>query len=430
MKKSLLKWAVLLLLLLPAKGLIAQESAPSLSHALSKEQKTWRDLHYFSIDSTFTKAVEPEEGAARLEALKALYNDQASWQARRNQLEVGIREALLLPENTAGMPLPQSLRTKTIERKEGYTIENLALEILPGVWVTGNLYRPTQIDSSAKWPAILSAQGHGRLEPSASAARFEPSGQVRCALLAKMGAVVYHYDMFGSGESGLHFGHEAHRTGMAQAIQTFSSMRIIDYLVSLPYVDPMRIGMTGASGGGTQTFLATAVDPRIAVAVPVVQVSCFFPGGCPCESGRPIHLMCQPASNNAEITAMAAPRPLLVVSDGGDWTRTVDQVEYPFIKRTYSFYGKEALVENVHLSDEKHDYGPSKQVAMFNFMAKHLGVDASSVKKENDEYDFSSVQPIDWEELLVFPAKKLPQGHVTSIAQIYAEMMKMNSKKR
>lgn len=411
MKISVLKMAALSLFVWVAGQAVAQEKSRSFA-----------DLHYFSIDTNFVKPIEPEEGAARLEALKTLYADQASWLTRRGMLEAGIREALLLPDNTKALPLPQSRCSQTIERKEGYTIENLALEVLPGVWVMGNLYRPTEVSAAKKLPAILSAQGHGRLEPSESAARFEQSGQVRSAILAKMGAVVYNYDMFGSGESGLHFGYEVHRTGMAQAIQTLTSMRIIDYLQSLPYVDSSRIAMTGCSGGGTQTFLATAVDSRIAVSVPVVQVSCFFPGGCPCESGRPIHLMCDPISNNAEITAMAAPRPLLVVSDGGDWTRTVDQVEFPFIQRIYSFYGKEGLTENVHLPDENHDFGPNKQIAMFDFMVKHLGLDPSSVKDARAAYAFDAIQPVTWEKLLVFPEGKLPLGHITSIAQIYESM--------
>lgn len=375
------------------------------------------NLEYFTKDTTFRKPVEPEMGAAELEKLSILYNNRSSWENRKNCIKNGIRKALLLPDKKNQPEVPKSLFMGKI-LKNGYTVENVAIEVIPGLWATGNLYRPMS-PTSTKRPAILSAQGHGKAEPSERNARFGISSQIMCASLAKMGAVVYNYDMFGIGESGLHAGYEIHRTGLSQSIQTLTSMRVIDFLISLPEVNENAIGMTGASGGGTQTFLATAIDPRISVSVPVVQVSCFFPGGCPCESGRPIHLMCDPISNNAEITALAAPRPLLVVSDGGDWTRTVDKVEYPFIKKIYSFYQKENLVENVHLLNEKHDYGPSKRDAMYGFMGKHLGLNTEVMKNKQGKYDESLIEPIEWERLLVFPDKKLPEGYLNSAEKIY-----------
>jgi dienelactone hydrolase len=369
-------------------------------------------------DTVYATPVEPEEGAARLQALLQEYTDLTSWEQRRKCLREGLLTAMELnpmPEKTPITPLYGG-HTELAS----CTVDNVAFESVPGVWVTGNLYRPTH--KTGACPAILLAHGHGKAEPLESCPRFSESTQRLAASLASMGAVVFAYDMFAFGESAYHAGVKAHRTSLAQTVQTWNSIRIIDFLASLDGVDAQRIGMTGASGGGTQTFLAAAIDERIRVCVPVVQVSCFFPGGCPCESGRPLHRQCGVLSNNAEIAALAAPRDQLIISDGKDWTRTVDKVEFPYVRTVYGFYGSEDKVENAHFPDEGHDYGFNKRCAAYRFFASKMGLDLTKITDGNGEIDESKYEPLSADRLAVFPDKKLPEGAIHSPEEIYVAL--------
>lgn len=310
----------------------------------------------------------PGQGKLFMDQERKKYTTAAAWNKRADEIRKHILHAEELDNFPAKCPLNPIISKP--RKYDGYQVQNVAFESLPGVYVTGSLYMPEQ--ANGKLPAVLTAEGHW--SDPADYGRYRPEAQKRFATLARMGAMVFSYDAVGYGQLA-DFGW-VHEHPKALKQQTWNSIRAVDFLISMG-ADPKRIGMTGASGGGTQTILLTAVDKRIAVSVPVVMVSSYFFGGCICESGMPIHKGPGFQTNNVEIAALAAPRPMLLISDGKDWTKTNPDVEYPYCKYVYNLLGKPDLVENVHLPDEGHDYGDNKRLAMYKFMAKHLGLDLS-----------------------------------------------------
>lgn len=332
-----------------------------------------------------------DQGAQALKTFAATYHDRATWETRASLIRKGIREGMKLPDKPNFAPL-QPIR-HSLRKMNGYTVENVAFESLPGFFVTGNLYRP--INPGGKTAGILCPHGHAANQD----ARFLEQAQQRCATLARMGATVFVYDMLGYGDSR----QCDHKVPEALTLQMLNSIRALDFLTTLPDVDIARIGVSGESGGGTQTFLLTALDPRISVSVPVVMVSAHFFGGCVCESGMPIHKRPTHQTSNVEIAALAAPRPMLLVSDGKDWTKNTPAVEFPYVQNIYGYYGAESQVENVHLPTEGHDYGPSKRAAAYRFLAKHLKLDLNRILKDGqiDESSNTLLKPVD---LQVFTA--------------------------
>ncbi len=336
----------------------------------------------------FTEA----EGRAFLE--KQTPKSLAEWQMRATLIRNNITEGAelgKLPPRPKSKPIVHSRR-----EMNGYSVENVAFESLPGYYVTGNLYRP--LGQKGPFAAILCPHGHWR-NPDG---RVKEQMQQRCAQLARMGAVVFAFDMLGYGDN-QQCAHDS--LPKVFKLQSINSIRALDFLLAQPGIDKNRVAVTGASGGGTQSFMLAALDPRVKVCVPVVMVSAHFFGGCKCESGMPVHKKGDFQTNNVEIAALCAPRPMLIVSDGEDWTKNNPEVEFPFLQNIYQLYGQKGLVENVHFADEGHDYGPSKRAAAYVFLAKHLKLDLSKVQKADGSIDESSTTVLSASELSVFNDK-------------------------
>lgn len=329
------------------------------------------------------------------------YTSLPEWQRRA----VYLREHILASAGLLPLPEKTPLRSQIFDeqRHPDYSVFKVYFESLPGFYVTGNLYRPS---GDGPFPAILSPHGHwvyGRLENTPIA-----SVPARAINLAAQGFVVFTYDMIGYNDSRQlphdFGGRRENLWGLSLAgLQLWNSIRGIDFLESLPYVDRDRIGCTGASGGGTQTFLAAAVDDRIKVAAPVNMISLHMQGGCLCENEPGLRL----DTNNVELAATIAPRPLLMVSATGDWTKETLEVEYPAMRRLYALAGAESRVHAVRF-EAPHNYNRDSREAVYAWMARWLKNAPADVRVEERTF-----RPEALSEALVFYGRPLPEQAVT-----------------
>ena len=304
-----------------------------------------------------------------------------------------------------------------IERSD-YTVEKVYFESYPGFFCTGNLYRPRGKDGP--FPAIVSPHGHwdrGRLE---NIERGSIPG--RCINFAKQGYIIFSYDMVGYNDSGQQVDHRSFPNGDREAIwgisllglQLQNAIRSIDFLQSLPDVDPDRIACTGASGGGTQAFMLMAIDDRIKVSAPVNMISAHMQGGCLCENAPNLRI----DFSNIEIGAMMAPRPLLLVSATGDWTKDTPDVEYPAIHSIYQHFGAADKIHQVQI-DAEHNYNKASREAVYQWFAKWLLENQDSSKLT--EVDFTVESD---EDLLVFHDRAIPY-HALSTEELLASLRQL-----
>ncbi len=325
-----------------------------------------------------------------------------------------LRKQILASAGLLPMPEKTPIHAEVFGKlkRDGYTIEKVLLETYPGFYLGGNLYRPA--GGQGPYPAAVLPHGHwayGRLENQQLV-----TVPGRCINLARQGFVVFSYDMIGNNDTNQiphHWGDKRYDLWNINPLgaQLWDSIRAVDFVSSLPDVDASRIGVTGASGGGTQTFMLMAVDERIKAAVPVNMISATMQGGI-CENAANLRVGGINDISNMVVAALMAPRPLLMVS-ASDWTMNTNRVEFPAVRSIYGLLGAEQNVETFH-QDQVHNYNKESREAMYTFFGARL----RGVKGQIPETRFSVEQP---QDLLAMFGRVRPAGAVESLDQFVSD---------
>lgn len=359
----------------------------------------------------------------------AVPENRQAWETRAEDLRRRVLVANGLwpmPERT---PLNAVIHGKT--EREGFTVEKVYFESLPGFYVTGLLFRPTG-QGEGPFPGVLSPHGHGgRLQDHGvegirkylvtGAERFEASGRfpkvARCAQLARMGCVALLVDMIGYADNqqlsyelahrfakqrpeasgpdswGLYSPQAELRLQSIMGLQSWNAIRALDLLESLPDVDPARLGVTGGSGGGTQTILLGAMDPRPVVAFPQGMVSTSMQGGCTCENTALLRI----GTGNVELAALFAPRPQAMTA-ADDWTEAMMTDGYPQLKQLYQYYDAENAVACHDLTHFPHNYNYVTRALMYAWFNKHLDLGKEEPIVEGDFPPLTAEEHAVWNE--------------------------------
>jgi hypothetical protein len=363
-----------------------------------------------------------------------------AWAERREAVRRRILVSLGLWPSPTSTPLKPRVHG-SIDRGD-HTIERVAFESLPGFSVTGNLYRPRGV--RGRVPAVLFAHGHWadarlaempperlRQEIAAGGERFEQGGrsifQSLCVQLARMGCVVWQWDMLGDSDARqltreLVHGFRTQRADMNAAegwglfsplaearlqnvmgLQTWNAIRSLDFVRSLPEVDPDRIACTGASGGGTQTMLLAALDDRLALSYPVVMVSTAMQGGCTCENASLLRI----GTGNVEFAALFAPKPQ-GMNTANDWTRELATKGFPELQRLYDLLGAAGSVVLQRGEHFPHNYNAVTRSGFYTFLNERFGLGLQSPVIERDYEPLSRAELTVWDEAHPAPSSGDP----------------------
>ncbi|MBQ8513161.1 MAG: acetylxylan esterase [Clostridia bacterium] len=285
---------------------------------------------------------------------------------RREELRFNLRMAAGLYPWPEKMPL--NTKTENVGTYDGYSVKKIMFESRPGFWSTGNLYLPEPMPEKA--PAILNVIGHW--ENQRLTRLDEADYPAQLANFARMGFVCLVTDMIGKVDS-RQISHDYGRgtkelwLSNGLGVQLWNNIRALDLLCSMPFVDADNIGVTGASGGGSQTLFLSLVDERIKAAAPINMISLHMQGGCQCENAPGLRRF----TDNTEMCAMLAPRALFLAGSDGDWTKNLETAELPAVLEAYRQYGAEDMVEHFY-QIATHQYNAKTRHRVYSFFARHL----------------------------------------------------------
>lgn len=294
------------------------------------------------------------------------YASREAIEQRREELRFSLRMAAGLypwPEKT-----PLNAKYEHVGDYEGYSVKKVMFESRPGFWSTGNLYLPRPLKDHS--PAILNVIGHWEKQRLTRLEEADYPQQL--ANFARMGFVCLVTDMIGMVDSlqiSHHYGSNEKELWQSNGlgVMLWNNIRALDLLCSMPEVDPERIGVTGASGGGSQTLFLSLADDRVKAAAPINMISLQMQGGCYCENCAGLRR----ATDNGEMCAMLAPRPLFLAGSTGDWTKDQETTEYPAMLEAYRHYGAENMVEHYYQVAD-HQYNGKTRHRVYSFFARHL----------------------------------------------------------
>src|ERR1043166_1588048 len=350
------------------------------------------------------------------------------WENRAKE----IRQQVLVSCGLWPMPEKTPVRAKISGRieRDGYSIEKVFFQTYPGFYLAGNLYRPLG-QGNGPFPGILNAHGHwneGRLVDGKDC-----SIAARCINFARQGMIAFSYDMVGYNDTLFAEPEGAAKLDVARrhrhfatdpkqqlwnislmGLQTWNSIRALDFLCSLPDIDPHRLACTGESGGGTQTFMLGAVDDRLAAQAPIVMVSQSMQGGCVCENAPGLRV----EFSNMEIAAVPVPRPQILVGATGDWTKMILEVEGPSIRKIYELFGARDRFQFARF-DFNHNYNRITREAVYQFFGTALKPNSPA----HAEIEYRKEPDAD---LRVFPEGKPPADALTEAGLI--ELLIKNSR--
>jgi dienelactone hydrolase len=316
----------------------------------------------------------------RRDAVAAI-RDTAGARARQDEIRARILSLIGgLPDFRGAL----NARVVRTTKREGFAIDHVLFESLPGYFVTANLYRP---DSAGRHPGILMSMGHW--------ASGKAAGQLLSSNLARKGFVVLAYDPVGQGErqqaydkrvgasliggpTEQHFSNGAAAILMGHAVARYfihDGMRAIDYLVTRAEVDPERIGAMGCSGGGTQTAYIAALDSRVKAAV----ISCYMNSfqtlftGAIGDSEQSIPGFLAAGLDQSDYVELFAPKPWLITSTEEDFfTPAGARQVFEEAQRWYKLYDAEDHVKWV-VGPGGHGTPLVVREAIYDWMIRWLG---------------------------------------------------------